>query len=363
MKRILYLTTSIDPRDYAYLLKQGAIMPNPSNQNFHSRVIEAMKKEYDVVVLSLVPFVAKKSLLIDNEVYRYTECGSSKLQKFCAYNQFKRAALAIKEDVDAIIFDSLSVPLGKTAKLLQNKKKIPLMAILTDNPFNISSLPTKRAKAILENAKCADAAISLTSSLLDIFSLNNRPHFLAPGIANQNEIVPFMAKRPFLYFAGSLLERYGVNKLIDSYPPDASFDLYIAGHGKTPLTKKNGIHYLGQVSLEENLAYQKGALAVINPRPFDQKLDTESVPSKMFEYLANASSIISTENTFFHQHFEHDINWIGKGSDEDFANLWKAVSENKLLKISDEARERLFQEYGEEAFLKGIASLIGDQFK
>ncbi len=360
MKRILYLTTSIDSRDYAYLLKQGAIMPNPSNQNFHSRVIETMKKEYDVIVLSLVPFIAKKSLLLDNEVYHYTECGSSKLQKLCAYNQFKRDALAIKEDVDAVLFDSLSVPLGKTAKLLQNKKKIPSIAILTDNPFNISSLPTKRAKAILKNAKYADTAISLTTSLLNIFSLSDRPHFLIPGIASPNDVLPFVAKRPYLYFAGSLLERYGVNKLIDSYPSNAPFDLYIAGHGKAPLAKKEGIRYLGQVSLEENIAYQKGALAVINPRPFDQKLDAESVPSKMFEYLSNASSIISTENTFFREHFEHDINWIGKGSDEDFANLWKIINENKLLKISDKARERLFQEYGEEAFLKGVASLIVD---
>lgn len=360
MKSVLYLTTSIDPRDYAYLLKQGASMPNPSNQNFHSRVIGALQKEYNVIVLSFVPFIAKKNRLLDNGTYRYNECGSTAFQKLCAYKKFEKAALKIEEDIEAVIFDSLSVSLGKVAKRLQKRRRIPSLAILTDNPFNLSSLPTKKAEIMLENAKYADGTISLTPSLLNAFSLSDRPHFLAPGIVSKNEIAPFSAERPYLYFAGSLLERYGVNKLVDSYPSNAPFDLFIAGHGDKPLTQKDGIRYLKQVSLDENIAYQKGALAVINPRPFDPKLDAESIPSKMFEYLTNAPAIISTENTFFHQHFEHDINWIGKGFVDDFSNLWKIVSENKLLKVSDETRERLFREYGEKVFVKGVASLINE---
>jgi hypothetical protein len=43
--KILYLTTALLDEDYNALLNKGYAMSNPSNQNFHSRLIDALKAQ------------------------------------------------------------------------------------------------------------------------------------------------------------------------------------------------------------------------------------------------------------------------------------------------------------------------------
>ena len=50
--KLLYLTTALHPRDYANLLHEKKTAPNPSNQNFHTKLITYLEKNHDVKILS-----------------------------------------------------------------------------------------------------------------------------------------------------------------------------------------------------------------------------------------------------------------------------------------------------------------------
>ncbi len=361
MKKLLYLTTSIDPRDYSFLLKNGIHTANPSNQNFHAKAVMALSTKFEVSVISFVPFDTMGKTLVNNDRYTYINHPKNIIDKCFAYKELKAACQKQEEPFEAIIYDPMNVALSKIAIYAKKFFKTPIIPILTDNPYNISSLPKKKADKMIALAKEADASIALTPSLTKIFGLNAKPSKIIPGITDKNDIKAFEATKPYFYFAGSLLERYGVKTLVDSYEKSSlNEELYMAGHGENSLSNNKNIHFLGQVSYEENVAYQKGAIATINPRPYDPKLDAESVPSKMFEYIANSQAVISTENTFFKDEFGSQINWIGKGSSNDFAKFWKNYKENGLLKISETARSEFLKKYSGESFANGIISLLSE---
>lgn len=363
MKKILYLTTSIDPKDYSFLLKKGVTLPNPSNQNFHSRLISALGSRFDVRVISRLSLKIGPYTLLDNERYHYFEKQSGILPKLFPPLELKALKHLIPEEIDAILFDSLNAPLSFQAITIASKLGVPSIAILTDNPSNITGLSKAKAKRIIDYASKANASITLTPSLQNVYHLSNKKSVLIPGIASESDAPSFKGPRPYFYFGGSLLQRYGAPRLIENFLAAnlENTDLYIAGHGNENLPKDDNVILLGQVSLEENIAYQKGAVALINPRPFDPILDSESVPSKMFEYLSFGSRIISTENTFFKKEFDSCVNWIGNGSDEDFANFFRSYKENgatRFKEITSKQRESFLEKYGPSSFAKKIEGFL-----
>lgn len=363
MKKILYLTTSIDPKDYAFLLKKGVPLANPSNQNFHSRLISALGKRFDVCAISRLSMKDGPYKLLDNENYRYFEKPSGVLPKLFPSLELKAMKSLIPEEIDAVLFDSLSAALSFEAVAIATKLGIPSVAILTDSPSNITNLSKANAKRIISYASKADASIALTQHLPKAFHLASKKSILIPGIASESDIAPFKASRPYLYFGGALLDRYGAPRLLANFLASdlKDTDLYIAGHGEEKLPKGKNVVFLGQVSLEENIAYQKGAVALINPRPFDPILDSQSVPSKMFEYLSFGSRIVSTENTFFKKEFDACVNWISKGSDDDFSNFFRFYKENgpsSLKEIGPKEREAFLKEFGPDSFAKKVEDFL-----
>lgn len=363
MKKILYLTTSIDPKDYAFLLKKRMPLANPSNQNFHSRLISALERRFDVRVISRLSMKGGEYSLLDNERYRYFEKPNGILSKLFPSLESKMMKPLIPEEIDAVLFDSLSAALSFGAVTIAAKLGVPSIAILTDNPSNISNLSKASANRIISYASKADASIALTESLPKAFRLANKKSVFIPGIASESEIPPFKTPRPYFYFAGALLERYGAPRLLKNFLDSGlkDTDLYIAGHGEEKLRKGENVVLLGQVSLEENIAYQKGAVALMNPRPFDPILDSQSVPSKMFEYLSFGLRIVSTKNTFFQNKFDSCINWIGDGSDGDFANFFRSYKENgpsSLKEIGPRERTAFLEEYGPDSFARKVEDFL-----
>lgn len=363
MKKILYLTTALDARDYDFYLKNGFSVSNPSNQNFHSNVIHSLSKEYQVLVLTLVPFDTKNTKPIDNETHIYIEHPKNVFQKLLAFEELKNEIKQLSKDFIAILYDPLNEALSRASIYAKKKLHAPRLAILTDNPKNITSIHSSKADALLALALSSDGAISLTPKLLDIYSLSKKPYQIMEGLVVPNDIKPHTAKKPYFYFGGTLLAKYGTKLLIDSFEKAnlEGVDLYIAGHQKENLPSFSNVRLLGQVSKDENIAYQKGAYAVINPRPFSETLDSESVPSKMFEYVQNASRIISTKNTFFEKHFKDDIEWIGEGNANDISILFEKIKKEGLSSITSlnvANKEKFLSLFGEDSFNKRVASLL-----
>ena len=363
MKKILYLSTALDQRDYDFYLKKGYAVSNPSNQNFHSNVIHSLSKEYEVLVLTLVPFDTRGIKPIDNQTHIYIEHPKNVFQKVIALKELEEEIKRLPKDYSAIVYDPLNEALSRTSIYAKNKLHAPRLALLTDNPENITSMSAKKADTLLSFAFSSDGAIALTPRLLSIYGLEKKPYEIIEGLVVPSDEKPYRSEKPYLFFGGTLLAKYGTKLLIESFIKAGidNLDLYIAGHQKEELPTSNNIRFLGQITKGENASYQKGAYAVINPRPFSSKLDSESVPSKMFEYVTNANRIISTKNTFFEEFFPKDIAWIGEGNAIDFSIFFENFKQSGLSSIpslNPSSKEKFLSLYGEESFNKKVTSLI-----
>ncbi len=317
--KIFYLTTAIKNDSFDLLIKRGEKI-NPAGQNFHAKLIEGLKEIANLEAYCLPPTQSQ----INNEAsYNYFIYKNRILKKIFAVNQIKNSIKKRIKKEDIILFDSLSFQLSKVANYF-SKKGYKAVAFLTDNPFNITGLKKSCAKKIIKNVSISKGSISLTKDLIKLFALEEKPSLEIQGV--MDEFVPSERKEesPYIYFAGALFEKYGVKDLLNAFlKTNPDYKLLIAGHGDMEnelacISKSNAkIKYLGQISKEENYAYEHFASLVINPRPYPSIYDPYSIPSKLIEYLCLSKCVCSTYSTPLDKYFKNHINLID-GSIEDF---------------------------------------------
>lgn len=109
------------------------------------------------------------------------------------------------------------------------------------------------------------------------------------------------AEEKVLLYAGTLDYEYDIEHLLNAFAltKDESFRLYIAGNGnysegvKQAEKKDSRIRYLGVLSPDNLLEYQKKADALISPRKNGHKYVKYSFPSKTMECLAMGKPFIA----------------------------------------------------------------------
>ena len=365
--KIIYLTSSITAEDFALLEQKASIKPNPAGQNFHQRLIHALAKFAEVHVVSLVPnregLLEEKSFEEDGIRYTYVNPVNGEIKQilFGTSNIVKH----VEEQADVVIYDSLSLTIASASKAVAKKANAIRVAICTDSPFNITGANSFYQKQVLSLSSKADGYFCLTNGLNALFNKANKPSLIKPGIAEQIEVPANPHPRPYFYYGGALFVKDGTKALIDAYEgSNADYDLVIAGHGnyeeevKRASSSDPRIRFLGQISKRDNAAYEANADLLINPRLYRQELDEVSIPSKLLEYLALGSRIVSTKSADLQLLFPDEINWIDDGSQlSEFLNTHldeqgklKGVKENtgkeKVLDLLGfEAIGRTFSEF------------------
>ena len=85
----------------------------------------------------------------------------------------------------------------------------------------------------------------------------------------------------------------------------------------------------------------------INPRPFEWKLDRESVPSKLLEYLSSGAPTMSTKHTRLMELFPNNLYWIdGHEKLEESLEKISSIDPAELRKKASNARLRVYELYG-----------------
>lgn len=358
--KILYLTTSLLPEDYAYALQAGFPVENPSNQNFHSRLIKVLMEKAEVDVLSLVPSKGKKLTFLSSNNYHYFNRETPIFFQNATEKKLINFAKGILNNKDSIVvFDSLNIHLARVSSILQKKCKTKTIAVLTDNPKNLAKTPWIYQKAFKHYVFLPDAYFSLSEGLFQALISKPKPHLVFEGVVEEEKVLPpLYPEGRYLYFGGALQSRYGAETLLRAYlatPMD--YDFYLAGHHPEDSLKKlligqSRIHFLGQVSKEENTALEEHAALVVNPRPFDPVLDQQSVPSKMLEYLMSETPILSVRHTRLQELFPNDVNWLKEGNEEELINFFKNhLDEQGHFKdlCPNHAKEKALALYGTKA--------------
>ncbi len=342
--RIFYLSNAIEDSDFALLDAKAIRKPNPAGQNFHNKIIHALAGFVQTEAYSLIPnqegWIKEKTFdpygplrvhYLDgkgNKFYRYLSLPKKIAKKM-------NADFPDLGENDFILYDSLNLTLSKTAKMLAKKYGMKQIAILTDDPHNLSGTKKSYQKTCVSLASKADGYFALTKGLNTLFNKKNAPSLIKMGIVEDIPPCPSPLRVPYIYYGGALFVKDGTKALIDSYlVARPNIDLVIAGHGpyesilreKCKLNKR--VHFVGQITKQEHYAYLKNASLLINPRIYSKKLDEVSVPSKVLEYLASGSTILSTPSTSIFEAYASSINLLQNSGEDPTASLVKFYKEH-----------------------------------
>lgn len=366
---VLVLTSAMIDSDFSSYQNQAKIKPNPSNQNFYSKLIKALALRNLVSVVSHRPIVKgmfKTNVLNasrssdGNTNYFYTRIEASRKYKLLnEQNEILSSASEAIEEMHikdfVIVTDTLRVGLLKAALKLGEQHNVKVVGMLTDNPDNLSSKNKAYSRKIKALVSKLDGYLSLSNGLCEVFN-SSLPSYVFEGLVSDDD---YFKKEPvydYYFFGGSLYERYGVKNLVDAFHnSSAKSKLIIAGSG--PLAKyieqlsyeDYRILYLTQLPKERIVGYEKNAIANINPRPLDKHLDNESVPSKLIEYLSSGVPTISTKYERLYGPFKDDVYWI-EGNDvvsiQNAIEQFEQSNKDETKKKAFIARQKAFEFFG-----------------
>ena len=327
--KIIYLTTSMLPFDFQSLMEKCEIKPNPSNQNFHHNLISLLAKDHRVDVVSIRPVSPATSdmkffpsSIVDN--YYYVGFHNTKMRRRIDLTinsqSIIKSLLEINGGDTLLIVDGLSLLLAKIALRIKKLFHLPVLAIYTDNPRNITGVTAKYINKLEKLYAKFDDFFVITPALNLHINKFSRPALIYEGMINPSPKINYAIQKKYgryFFFAGALYEKYGLQNLIDGFLASNIDDkLLIAGHGPgmqivlDAQAKCQRIIYLGMLSEQMVAEYAVSALACINPRPLNESFDLQSLPSKVLQYLNSGVPVISSKHPRLYQVFKNDIIWL-----------------------------------------------------
>ena len=351
--KIIYFTTAQDENDYRSFMSQWKIALNPSNQNFHNKLIRSLAIDNQVEVISVRPF-SRKNMHVKklennkkkdgNITWHYVKRSGLKITRTISLLPEVKKIIKKIDLKDAIIItDTINPSVLRTANKINQKSKCPIIGICTDSPSNISGTSKSYTKYLLSHSDNFDGYISLTEGLNNLFNPNQKPSIIVEGLVeNREEKSEQNNEKPYFFFGGALMVKYGVYNLIKAFKRlhDDNIELLICGHHgdknkiRDEIGKNTNVKFLGLIPVKEVLQYENNCISTINPRPFSEDLDRYSIPSKTLEYMSSGKPVISVRNSILMSKFPEEIIWIDSS---EVADIEKGLK--KVLAMSEQERE------------------------
>lgn len=360
----MYLTTARHPHDYEAFLKKHKKAPNPSNQNFHNKLINILRKTYPLGAFS-TRSMEKNFFIMQNKTDYYYYPGYINTPILKRLGIIAGGVQYYQDRTPTVIFvDTLNVTLLDLARKLKKRFPVKVIGIVTDNPINITGTSKHYSQDVFKKSAVCDAFIGLTKGLLRLFNPSQKPAIIVPGFIDSIDKYTG-EKEKYAFFAGALYPKYGVDNLIKTFREfDVPFKLVIAGHG--PLTEdlhKNphpNIEFLGQICPPVAFRLAQRAYVNINPRPIDEQIDLYSVPSKVIDYVNSGTITISTENKEIRNLVGDNIYWIKDAEPKTIAEALRAIDKNYNYwkQRATEAKNDLIKALDNKSLINKIQDLI-----
>jgi len=193
-----------------------------------------------------------------------------------------------------------------------------------------------------------DGVIALTAPLAEDYA-PRAPHLVLEGISDtQSEQRRFAPRHrstdTTLLYAGGLSTSYGVDRLVEAVKGIDIPGLRLRTLGKGELAERINADAETDpriVSTEflpraDVLAAYQSADLLVQPRPVDQTFVRYSFPSKLLEYMASGTPVLTTRLSGIPDDYDGHVSWI----DDDSAEGIRAAIVNALSASQDELVER-----------------------
>ncbi len=351
---ILYFSSSIKDDYFSQMVKEKKITAGHQAQKFNSLIIKGLSAYTDVCAISNPPynsFVCAKSICDCDEKIKYCVLGSNqgRLHKVLNYLEMRSLSLSMsrEEKPEAIVCDAINPLASLNALQISRKYKIPAIAIITDIPEKLRSGNKLFRRFASFLMKKYHGYVVLTEAMIPFVNKKNRPYIVVEGSCEDSETLDKISKstdnRFTCVYAGSIAPLTGIEELVQSVAliNSEDFELNIYGNGKLAdwiveqRATDDRINYYGIVTNAEAVQAQRDAKLLINPRPDNIVYGNLSFPSKIMEYMASGTPLLTTKLPGIPSEYFDYLYTIDDCSAEGIA---KAISD--VISIPSEEREK-----------------------
>ena len=316
--RYIHVSKTCSAKVFKDIYDQSIVKPQQQDQKFHKMFVDGLKEnnvQIDVISSRSInrdnmKKVFFKRLVEKDDMLTYHYLPFINLKLFRPLSLlfglvFKLTKLSFKKRKDVVVFcDILNTSLSFGVVLVTSLLRIKRVAIVTDLPKYLDSGGSLFKQVTHRLAKKYHGYILLSKYMNDIINPKQRPWMLLEGMSEQKD-VPTQVKTDeitFLY-AGGLAKSSGIETLLAAFDQlkQKNIKLMIAGQGecvdviKSYQEKNEKITYLGTLMNSEVTLLQRKVHFLVSPRPSSDLQTKYAFPSKLIEYLASGTPVLSTK--------------------------------------------------------------------
>lgn len=254
---------------------------------------------------------------------------------------------------DVVLVHGVHSPFLLYARAVRRCLGTPVVAILTDPPGVV--LPSDGALARVLKRLDTGLVRTLLGGFDGVVALTDRlASHLAPAVPSlrMEGIVDALPDDPprerpdvaRLLYAGGLSSAYGVDRMVEAVQAMRRADVRLSCFGRGDLASwvsrvSDGdprIEAPRFASREEVRREYQRASVLVQPRPVEQDFVPLSFPSKLLEYLASGTPVVSTRLPNIPAEYEEHVYW----ADDDSAEGLRRALERVLATPWDERQDR-----------------------
>lgn len=352
--KILVVTNSCSEKMYKKVCDCRVRKIVDPQQKFFRLLIEGLSSinKVEVEVMSALPVSAStvKQYIFREEkektpfgvLYHYIPFVNGKISRyfslmFSAKRFSKKWCKSNNDKSTLIIVDPLVPTIAIPIRKVAQKYGIKVAAIVTDLPTlstNMKGRKEGRIKKRLlslyqkiadKDLHLYDAYIPLTESINEVVNEQGKPYIVVEGFADSKDTKISDVHENYIMYAGGIYEKYGIKTLVEAFIRinRRDIDLYILGEGpyvdelKKVQKEYDNIKYMGCVSSETAVEYEKRALLLVNPRPINEEFAKYSFPSKTMEYMLSGTAVVSTRLSGIpREYFDYIFSFDGDGVED-----------------------------------------------
>lgn len=259
-------------------------------------------------------------------------------------------------DKEVLIVYEIHLPYLLNVLYLKKKNKnIKVILICPDlSMYSDLSLKKKKIKSFLKKIelffinnllKYIDGFVIFTKSMLDYLGKYCKPYQVIEGVyANKFELDDTICEKyKYILYSGSLHHNTGIEELIESFIKLNLKDIKLVFFGSGSLSEYiikmsemyDSIVYKGFVEPKALFVYEQKSLCLLNLRNPSEEYTKYSFPSKLFEFMASGTPVITTNLAGIPDEYKQYMIVIENNS---FDNIKSAVE--KVLNFSTAERRR-----------------------
>lgn len=227
--------------------------------------------------------------------------------------------------------------------------------------------PYKQLVNKLQNSY--DAYILFTEAMNKIVNPKNKPYCVIEGIYNGENLNMNDSgeKTHAITHAGTLNREVGIDKILDVFEmlEDQDLELWLIGNGdmteeiKQKAINNKKIKYFGYMQKIDVFELLKKSKLLINLRDTNDIYTEYSFPSKMFEYMASGTPVLTTEIKGIPKEYYNYVYSIDSNDSIDIRNKINSILEsNENYYLGKEAREFILNNKNSQKQTKKIINFL-----